>query len=349
MSILFKPEEYYRRQIALPEMGFKGQKNLRSSSVAIVGVGGLGSVSALYLALAGVGRIKLIDQDVVEFSNLHRQILYTIYDCRLPKAEVAAKRIRDVNPEVEVEPIPENLNELNAERLLRNVDCVVDGLDNMKTRYLINRVCVKHRIPYVFGGAIGLEGNVSVFKPPETPCLECILPGLNDAHLPTCETRGVIGATPGIVGAIQTMETIKLLIGVGGGLLGKLLVCDFKMMSFDILKLGKNPGCMVCGEGIQKPVKYEEKLIWLCGSDTVNVNPSKPMNIDLVKAHDILSNNFKILAKSSLALTISLPKGVEATIFRNGRMLIRNVKDEQTAVKTYEIVIQYITQSSSPV
>lgn len=341
-NALFKPEEYYRRQIALPEIGFEGQRKLRSSSVAVIGVGGLGSVSALYLALAGVGKLKLIDQDVVEFNNLHRQILYTIHDFRLPKTEVAAKRIRDVNPEVEVEPIPENLNESNTEYIIRNVDCVVDGLDNMKTRYLINRVCVKHRIPYVFGGAIGLEGIISVFKPPNTPCLECILPGLDDAHLPTCETRGVIGATTGIIGVIQAMETIKLLIGMEAGLLGKLLVCDFKTMNFDILKLEKNPGCMVCGEVMQKPVKYEEKLIWLCGSDTVNINPSKPMNIDLVKAYGILSNNFKILAKSSLAITISLPEGVEATIFRNGRILIRNVKDEQTALKVYKSIVQHI-------
>ncbi|MEM1569663.1 MAG: HesA/MoeB/ThiF family protein [Candidatus Bathyarchaeia archaeon] len=341
-NALFKPEEYYRRQITLPEVGFKGQKKLRGSSVAIIGVGGLGSVSALYLALAGVGKLKLIDQDVVEFNNLHRQVLYTIHDLRLPKAEVAAKRIRDVNPEVEVEPIPENLNELNAEYIIKNVDCVVDGLDNMKTRYLVNKVCIKYRIPYVFGGAIGLEGNVSVFKSPETPCLECILPELNDAHLPTCETRGVIGATTGIIGVIQAMEAIKLLIGIKAGLLGKLLVCDFKTMSFDILRLDKNPGCMICGESMQKPVKYEEKLIWLCGSDTVNINPSKPMNINLVEACSILGNNFKILAKSSLAITISLPNEVEATIFRNGRMLIRNVKDEETAIKVYKYIVQHI-------
>lgn len=120
----------------------------------------------------------------------------------MPKVEVAAERLKALNPEVEVEPIPENLHEGNVDRLVSDVDCVIDGLDNMHTRYLVNRVCVKRNIPYVFGGAIGFEGNVSVFKHPETPCLECVLPGLDDAQLPTCETRGVIGATTGIIGVI---------------------------------------------------------------------------------------------------------------------------------------------------
>ena len=147
--------------------------------------------------------------------NLHRQILYTPADLHYPKAEVAARRLQELNPLVKAEAFTENVNAGNVERLLQGVDCVVDGLDNMVTRYLVNRACVKLKIPYVFGAAIGIEGNLSVFPPPQTGCLECLMPNLSDNDLLTCSTRGVIGATPGIIGAMQAMETIKLLADVG--------------------------------------------------------------------------------------------------------------------------------------
>ncbi|MEM4713528.1 MAG: HesA/MoeB/ThiF family protein, partial [Candidatus Bathyarchaeia archaeon] len=195
-------EEFYSRQLVMKELGRDGQEKLARAKVAVVGLGGLGTVSSLYLALAGVGYIRLIDQDTVEPHNLHRQVLYTSKDLRYPKAEVSAKRLMGITPFVKVEAIPENLNVDNAEKLLKSVDCVVDGLDNMRTRYIVNRTCIKLKIPYVFGAAIGMEGNLSVFAPPETPCLECVLPNLEDGNLLTCDVRGVLGATPGIIGTI---------------------------------------------------------------------------------------------------------------------------------------------------
>ena len=177
MNSAFGSNEFYSRQTVLAELGRKGQEKLRRSKVAVIGLGGLGSVSALYLALAGVGKMTLVDRDTVELNNLHRQVLYSLNDLRYPKVEAAARRIQQVNPEVETEPIPENLESDNVESIIAGSDCVVDGLDNMETRYLINRYCVQNRIPFVFGGAIGMEGNVAVFKTPETPCLECVLPG----------------------------------------------------------------------------------------------------------------------------------------------------------------------------
>ena len=173
-------KEFYSRQTILKELGEKGQQQLAKSKVAVVGAGGLGTVSSLYLALAGVGYIRLIDQDTVETHNLHRQILYNTDDLHYPKTEVAAKKLEKLNPLITAEAIPENVNASNVERLLQGVDCVVDGLDNMVTRYLVNRACVKLKIPYVFGAAIGIEGNLSVFAPPETGCLECLMPNLSD-------------------------------------------------------------------------------------------------------------------------------------------------------------------------
>ncbi|MDH5449195.1 MAG: HesA/MoeB/ThiF family protein, partial [Candidatus Bathyarchaeota archaeon] len=172
----FDPSEFYKRQTALFELGHKGQEKLWRSKVAIVGAGGLGSASTVYLALAGVGHLRIVDQDTVELSNLHRQILYNLDDLRYPKVEAAAQKIKRMNPEVKVKAIPESVRESNVDKIVEDTDCVVDGLDNMRTRYLLNRACARNGIPYVFGGAIGIEGNLSIFAPPETPCLECILP-----------------------------------------------------------------------------------------------------------------------------------------------------------------------------
>lgn len=252
--------EFYSRQLVLKELGPEGQKKLANSKVAVVGLGGLGTVSSLYLALAGVGYLRLIDQDTVEPHNLHRQVLYTPKDLGYPKAEVSAKRLVEINPFIKVEAFPENVNADNVEKLLEGVDCVVDGLDNMRTRYLVNRACVKLKIPYVFGAAIGIEGNLSVFAPPETPCLECVFPNIDDATLLTCDVRGVLGATPGVIGTMEAMEAIKLLAGVGTPLKGKLLICDFNDMYFATIEIHKRPDCPSC-RGEPSTQKTEQKLV----------------------------------------------------------------------------------------
>ncbi|MCW4023603.1 MAG: HesA/MoeB/ThiF family protein [Candidatus Bathyarchaeota archaeon] len=239
-------KQFYKRQITLKELGESGQQRLSKSKVAVVGVGGLGTVSSLYLTLVGVGYLRLIDHDTVETQNLHRQILYTKDELHYPKAAVAAQKLQKHNPLIKIEAVPENVNAQNVEKLLDGMDCVVDGLDNMQTRYLVNRVCVKHKIPYVFAAAVGIEGNISVFSPPETGCLECLMPNVSDSDLINCNTRGVIGATPGIIGSLQAMETIKLLSGVGSTLKGKVLVCDFTDMDFTRIDIAKNQNCPVC-------------------------------------------------------------------------------------------------------
>lgn len=339
VDIPFDPQIFYSRQIVLRELGPQGQKKLKQSRVAIIGVGGLGSVSALYLALAGVGFLRLIDQDTVELHNLHRQVLYSLENLRYPKVEAAAKRIRDLNPNVEVEPIPENIRTDNVEELIKDVDVVVDGLDNIRTRYLLNRACAKHRIPYVFGAAIGLEGNLSVFAPPETPCLECVFPNFKDEELPTCDVRGVLGSTTGIIGTLQAMETIKLLANIGETLKGKLLVCDFENMYFVKLDIPKRSDCPVCQGVTTEKSHISERLAWLCGHKTVNINPSRPMLLDLERIYEKLEKRFKILLKSSLAIVFEFYGGVEVSLFKNGRMLIKNVEDEENALKIYKSIM----------
>jgi adenylyltransferase/sulfurtransferase len=329
----FPFEQYYSRQIALKEFGEKGQRKLLRSKVAVVGLGGLGTVSSLYLTLAGVGHMRLIDQDVVELANLHRQILYGPDDIGYPKAEISARRLAAANPFVVVEPVAENVNSVNVERLLSGVDCVVDGLDNMRTRYLINRACIRLGIPYVFGAAIGVEGNLSAFQVPDTPCLECLLPNVDDSCLETCESRGVIGAAPGIIGSMQAMETIKVLTGMGSTLKGKLMVCDFADMYFSTIDILKRPDCTACNS-VGREVVAGDKVVWLCGRSTANVNPEKPLKMSLNEAFVTIKDVFKIRVKSQLAVIFDY-NGFEITLFNGGRMIIKNVKSESTALRVY--------------
>jgi len=327
-------DEFYSRQIILRELGRKGQRKLAKSRVAVVGLGGLGTVSSLYLALTGIGCLRLIDQDTVELHNLHRQVLYTPDDLHYPKVEVSAKRLMKINPLVKVEPIPENLNANNVEKLLSEMDCVVDGLDNMRTRYLVNRACAKLGIPYVFGAAIGIEGNLSVFAPPETPCLECILPNIEDSNLLSCDVRGVLGVTPGIIGTMQAMETIKILTGIGSALKGKLMICDFSDMYFTTIDIFKRENCPAC-QGIIPFPETEEKLVWLCGRNTANINPEKPLKMNLNEVYESIRKHFKIRVKSQLAIIFDY-KNFEVSLFNGGRMLIKNVNDEESALTVYK-------------
>jgi len=331
-------DEYYSRQMVLKELGRKGQRKLAGSKVAVVGLGGLGTVSSLYLALAGVGHLRLIDQDTVELDNLHRQVLYSPEDLRYPKVEASAKRLEWSNPLVKVEAVSENVNEGNVERLLSGMDCVVDGLDNMHTRYLVNRACVKLGVPYVFGAAIGIEGNLSVFAPPETPCLECVFPNIDDRHLLSCDTRGVLGATPGIIGTMQAMETIKVLTGIGSVLKGKLLICDFSDMYFATVDVFKRSGCPGC-RGKQGSGLGREKLVWLCGRDTANINPETPLTLSLNEVYEAIKRQFKVRVKSQLAIIFDY-KSFEISLFNGGRMLIKNVSNEKSALTVYREVIK---------
>jgi molybdopterin-synthase adenylyltransferase len=330
-------KEFYSRQVILKELGNKGQKKLCEAKVAIVGVGGLGTVSSLYLALAGVGYLRVIDQDILETKNLHRQILYTTDDLDYPKVEAAAARLEKLNPLVNAEPISENVNAGNVEHLIDGVDLVVDGLDNMATRYLLNRACIKHKIPYVFGAGIGMEGNLSVFAPPKTPCLECVLPNLSDNELLKCDTRGVLGATTGIIGAIQAFEAIKVIAGVGTPLKNKLMICDFNDMYFTTIDIAKRANCPTCiGTA---PPQLGERLVWLCGQNTANINPEKSLNLDLTAVCVVVQKHgFHVRLKSHLALIFDF-KGLEVSLFNGGRMLIKNVPDEAAALKAYTEIL----------
>lgn len=344
MKTTFDASEFYSRQTVLSELGATGQKKLHESSVAVVGLGGLGSVSSLYLALAGVGKLTLIDQDTVEINNLHRQVLYSIHDIRYPKVEAAARRISAINPDVEVSPVPDNLDTENVSSILKSADIVVDGLDNMQTRYVINHYCVDTKTPFIFGGAIGMEGNVAVFKSPETACLECVLPGLQDADLPTCDTRGVLGATTGIVGAIQAIEAVKTLTGIESETKGRLLIFDFAQSEYRSIPLSIRPDCEVCQIRRKPAQPYARQLAWLCGSDTANVNPEKPMSLDLQTLSRNIAREHTVLLTTPMVVVFDF-NGHEVSLFRKGRMLIKHVRDEKEALAVSESVAKMIGET----
>jgi adenylyltransferase/sulfurtransferase len=338
LESIFDSGQYYSRQTVLSELGTRGQQRLREAKVAIIGLGGLGSVSALYLALGGIGKLTLIDQDTVEINNLHRQILYSLSDLRYPKVEAAERRIKQVNPEVRVDAVPENVRAENVGSILYGADCVVDGLDNMQTRYVVNKYCADKQLPFIFGGAIGMEGNVATLKVPETPCLECILPGLNDMSLPTCDTRGVLGATTGIIGAIQAMEAIKVVAEIEPQSKGKLIVFDFAQSEIRTITLRIRPDCEICQIKPKRIPSYPTKLAWLCGSNTANVNPEKPLPLDLEGFAASIAREYRVLLSTPMVVVFEF-RDHEVSLFRRGRMLIKNVQDEGGALEIARQVI----------
>lgn len=251
----------YSRHLIMPEVGMTGQKKLKASSVLLIGAGGLGSPLAMYLAAAGVGRIGLVDYDVVDYTNLQRQIIHGTKDVGRPKLQSAADRIRDINPHVQLDLYEVPLTSDNALELFAPYDIVIDGTDNFPTRYLTNDACVLLGKPNVYGSIFRFEGQASVFNYEDGPCYRCLYPEPPPPGLvPSCAEGGVLGILPGTIGAIQATEAIKILLGIGTSLSGRLLLYDALHMSFDEVRLRKNPNCPICSPNrtIHELIDYEQ-------------------------------------------------------------------------------------------
>jgi adenylyltransferase/sulfurtransferase len=265
----------YSRHVIIPEVGLAGQERLKASSVLLIGTGGLGSPLALYLAAAGVGRLGLVDFDVVDETNLQRQILHTTRDVGRSKLDSAREKIQAVNPFVEIDTHETRLAADNALDILRDYDVVVDGTDNFPTRYLVNDACVLLGKPNVYGSIYRFEGQASVFDARRGPCYRCLYPEPPPPGLvPSCAEGGVLGILPGIIGTIQANETVKLLLGIGNPLVGRLLLFDALDMEFREVRLRKDPGCPLCGERpvIRELVDYEA----FCGVRAADALPAVP-------------------------------------------------------------------------
>jgi len=240
----------YSRHLIMPEVGVEGQKRLKASSVLLIGAGGLGSPASLYLAAAGVGRLGIVDADVVDESNLQRQIVHSTERLGEPKVDSAKRTIEALNPDVQVVAYKERLTSENVERILADGwDVIVDGADNFPTRYLVNDASVWHGIPVVHGSIYRFEGQVTVLKPGDGPCYRCLFPTPPPPELaPSCAEGGVLGVLPGVIGSLQASEALKLALGIGEPLIGRLLLFDALSAEFNEVKLRRDPDCPVCGE-----------------------------------------------------------------------------------------------------
>ena len=251
----------YSRHLLIPEVGMEGQRKLKAASILLVGTGGLGSPLALYLAAAGVGRIGVVDYDVVDDSNLQRQVIHDTSRVGALKVDSARQRMLDLNPHIQVDAYNEVFSAENAERIAEGYDILIDGTDNFPTRYLINDLCVLTGRPYVYGSIFRFEGQVSVFDARVGPCYRCLFPEPPPPGLvPSCAEGGVFGVLPGTVGTLQGTEAIKLILGIGEPLIGRLLLYDALDMTFQTVQLRKNPRCKICGEHPQVThlIDYEQ-------------------------------------------------------------------------------------------
>jgi len=349
-----KELEYYSRQIVLPEIGYKGQLKLRNAKVCVVGLGGLGSPAALQLAGIGIGHLRLVDQDIIELSNLQRQPLYGVGFLGYPKVEVAAKRLHELNPNIEIEPLPLSLNTENAQDVVSDMDVVVDGLDHMTPRYALNRACQKTKVPYVFGAAIMAFGSVSTIIPGKTACLECFQGDLKDEMLPTCAVVGVQLPILNIIASIEVSEATRIILGQTPNLANKLLYCDIGHMAFEEIGISKVENCPVCGSRPSgKPMSLQHKLVnEVCGREGKRVfviTPRKNLKLDLKELLLLLERHkFRVKVKADLGITFDDGYNGTVSILKSGIMIIEGVENEGKVVDFYSrIVIDELKVSRS--
>lgn len=290
----------YSRHLIMPEVTLEGQKKLKAAKVLCIGTGGLGSPIALYLAAAGIGTIGLVDADTVDFSNLQRQILHGTKDVGRKKINSARDRIKDVNPNVQVELHDAFFTSANAREIVENYDIVIDGTDNFPTRYLSNDICVLLKKPNVYGSIFRFDGQATVFAPSlGGPCYRCLYPEPPPPGMvPSCAEGGVLGVLPGVVGVIQAIEAIKLIVGIGEPLIGRLIHFDALKMKFREFKLRKDPKCPVCGENptVTELIDYDQ----FCGipqaaAAEAEEAPVPTITVEQLKAKQVAGENFVLL------------------------------------------------------
>lgn len=327
--------ERYSRQMLLPGWGKEGQQRLRQSRAVVVGCGALGSHVASHLVRAGVGRLVLADRDFVEWSNLPRQALYAEADAQasVPKAVAAARRLGQINSQVQIEGRVVDVNADTVEDLLAGSDLVLDGSDNFEVRYLINEACVKHGIPWTYGGVLGTYGLMAAIVPGETPCLRCLLgPMPGPGTVPTCETAGVLGTVVAVIAALEVTEGLKLLMDRGDELLQSLVMVDVWKGDFERVEAQKGtPSCPVCDQGRYDllEAKLGSTAVVLCGRSAVQVIPRPARKLDLASLGERLQGAGLVSANEYLVrLDV---EGAQLTVFADGRTIVKGTDDPARA------------------
>ncbi|HET7391715.1 MAG TPA: ThiF family adenylyltransferase [Nitrososphaeraceae archaeon] len=340
----------YSRQIMLEEIGFVGMEKLRSAKICVVGVGGIGNPIVTQLAAMGVGKLKIVDRDVVEISNLHRQHLYNEADIGKVKVEVAAERLKKINHHVQIEAVPLSITRYTAESIVKGMDIIIDALDTVDARYALNDACIKYNIPFIYAGALGMLGSVCTILPNKSACLRCMFPALAEEDMPTCSTEGVHPSILYLVAGIQVSEAVKIVTGQQPTLVNKLLYIDLNELSFDKIEMSRHEICPSCGlkrESKKEELALQEELIIeeLCGRDrgkrTYIVTPSStlPGSINLtgiVKNAELLGYDVKMKGNLGITAISTNSNKLSISFLTSGAATIVGAKNEGDALFIYK-------------
>jgi len=336
-----KELDRYSRQVMLEEIGYQGQLKLKQASVCVVGVGGLGNPIVTRLAAMGVGKIRIVDRDVIELSNLHRQTMFNEDDIGQVKVEIAAKKLRKLNQDIVIEELPVSINDYTALDVVDGCDVVIDALDSVNARYSLNKACIEKKIPFVTGAAVGVTGQSFTILPNETACYHCLFPALDEDSMPTCSIEGVHPSILSIIGGIEVSEAVKIITGKQPSLKDKVLHVDLENLIFNFTKVSRVQECSVCGSG-KKQDKPKEELILeeLCGRNrgkrTFSVTPTYPvvLNVDditsIAKERGFIVENLGDLGISMRTNDISV------SFMKSGSAVLVGPKDEQEATSLYK-------------
>src|ERR671914_33522 len=345
----------YSRQIMLEEIGFIGMEKLRNSKVCVVGVGGIGNPVVTQLNAMGIGKIRIVDRDVIEISNLHRQHLYTEQDIGKVKVEAAIEHLKRRNADVEIEALPISVTPYTAENIVKGFDVVIDALDSIDARYALNDACIKQHIPLIYAGALGMLGSVCTILPYDSACLRCIFPALSEDDMPTCSTEGVHPSILYLVGGIQVSEAVKILTGQKPALVNKLLYIDLNELSFDKVQMFRHEECHSCGSKKKvdtvKVVQQQLLIEELCGRDmgkrTYTVTPSElssPINLmKIIENAELLG--YQVKTRGSLGVTVenNSSSKLSVSFLTSGAATIVGAKDEEDALYIYRNFIKNIS------
>jgi len=333
----------YSRQVMLEEIGFEGMEKIRSAKVCIVGAGGIGNPVATQLVAMGVGKVRIVDRDVVEVTNLHRQHLYTDEDIGRVKVEAAAERLRKLNPTVEIEPVPTSVTKFTAESIVKGFDVIIDALDSIDARYALNDACIKLNIPFIYAGAIGVTGTVCTILPNKSACVKCRFPELKEEEMPACSTEGVHPSILYLVAGVEVSEAVKIIMGKEPDLVNTIFLMDLGNLTFDKIKIKRAEECPACGalRKEDKTVVSELLVEELCGRDrgkrTWTVTPAEPVPVNLtgiIKTAESLG--YHVRTRGNLGITaISGESKLSVSFLSSGAATIVGARDEKDVVEIY--------------
>ena len=339
-----KELDRYSRQVMLEQIGYQGQLKLKQAKVCVVGVGGLGNPITARLVAMGVGKLRIVDRDVIELSNLHRQTMFNEDDVGQVKVETAAKKLRKLNPEVVIEELPVSINDFTAVDVVDGCDVVIDALDSVNARYSLNKACVEKKIPFVTGGAVGVTGQSFTILPTESACYHCLFPALDEDSMPTCSIEGVHPSILSIIAGVEVSEAVKIITGKKPSLTEKLLHVDLENLDFEYIKTSMVDECSVCGSGEKQEIVKEELILEeLCGRNrgkrTFSITPTYSV---LLNADEITSigkeNGYTVENLGDLGISLRT-NDISVSFMKRGSAVVVGAVDEKSAISLYKILL----------